>query len=156
MEMPARLKGRCVIFCYPWTGAPSLANPPGWDDIPGAHGSTPEAEGFRNLHIAFIGLRMPVFGLSTQSTGHQREFATRQKLPYRLLSDEHFVFQSALRLPIFETGGVRYLRRITLVLRDGAIERVFFPVYPPDTHAREVTAWCSASASYAAEIAKTP
>jgi peroxiredoxin len=145
--------GRTVVFCYPWTGGPGLTNPPGWDDVPGAHGSTPEAEGFRNLHAAFAGLRIPVFGLSTQSPKHQTDLALRLKLPYRLLSDEEFRFQSTLTLPTFEAGGVRYLKRLTIVLCDGVIERVFYPVHPPHTHPRAVVAWCSASTSYAEVVA---
>src|SRR5262245_39294339 len=33
----ARLPGLAIVYCYPWTGRPGLANPPNWDDIPGAH-----------------------------------------------------------------------------------------------------------------------
>ena len=32
-----------VVIIYPSTGRPGIANAPGWDVIPGAHGSTPEA-----------------------------------------------------------------------------------------------------------------
>ena len=49
----ARLAGRAIVYCYPWTGRPGEPNPPGWDDIPGAHGSTPQAEGFRDLYDGF-------------------------------------------------------------------------------------------------------
>ena len=38
----ARFQERAVVFVYPYTGTPGQPNPPGWDDIPGAHGSTPE------------------------------------------------------------------------------------------------------------------
>jgi peroxiredoxin len=33
------------------------------------------------------------------------------------------------------------LKRLTLVARNGRIEYVFYPVFPPDTHAEEVIAW---------------
>ena len=49
----ASLPGLSLVAVYPWTGRPGLANPPNWDDIPGAHGSTPELEGFRDLHAEF-------------------------------------------------------------------------------------------------------
>ena len=45
----AEVPGRSVLIIYPWTGRPGHPNPPNWDDIPGAHGSTPELEGFRDL-----------------------------------------------------------------------------------------------------------
>ena len=147
----SQLPGRTVVFCYPWTGRPGLANPPNWDTIPGAHGSTPEAEGFRNLHSAFVGQRVAVHGLSSQLADHHQELATRLKLNYPLVSDHDFAWADALRLPTFETGGTRYLRRLTFVLSAGKIERVFYPVARPDTHAREVMAWCTATAGYGAE-----
>jgi peroxiredoxin len=137
----AQLPGRVVVYCYPWTGRPGLANPPGWDEIPGAHGSTPQAEGFRDLHAGFQQVGAVVFGLSTQSTSYQQEMVDRLGLPFEIVSDEAFAFQQALALPLFETGGVRYLKRLTLAVRDGLIERVYYPVHMPAAHAREVCAW---------------
>jgi peroxiredoxin len=137
----AQLPGRVVVYCYPWTGQPGLANPPGWDDIPGAHGSTPQAEGFRDLHAGFQQVGAVVFGLSTQSTSYQQGMVERLGLPFEIVSDEAFSFQQALALPLFETGGVRYLKRLTLAVRDGLIERVYYPVHTPAAHAREVCAW---------------
>lgn len=137
----ARAEGWTVLFVYPWTGQPGADNPPGWDSIPGAHGSTPEAEGFRNLHNAFREHGIGLFGLSSQATDWQREFATRLELPFPLVSDAALQLQQALRLPTFATGGVTYLKRLTLVLKDGRIERVFYPVHPPETHPREVLLW---------------
>ncbi len=136
----AALPGLTVVFIYPWTGRPGLLNPPGWDDIPGAHGSTPEAEGFRDLHAKFVAQGASVFGLSAQDSAHQREFALRLKLPFELLSDEAMTFAQALALPSFHTGGVTYLKRLTLVVRAGRLEIVFYPVHPPDLHAAEVLA----------------
>ncbi len=137
----AELSGRAVVFCYPWTGRPGQPNPPSWDDIPGAHGSTPEAEGFRNLHIGFRDLGIQVFGLSTQPSEYQRELVERLALPYEIVSDEDFALQKKLALPTFATGGVRYLKRLTLGLKDGRIDRVYYPVDAPASHAREVCAW---------------
>ena len=139
-----RRGGRSVVYIYPWTGRPGLADPPGWDDIAGAHGSTPETAGFRDLHGEFAALDVAVFGFSTQSTEHQRELATRLGVPFALLSDAAFAVQRGLRLPTFAAGGVRYLTRLTLVVQDGCIARVFYPVHPPETHAREVLDWLKA------------
>lgn len=136
----ARLDGRWVVFIYPWTGKPGLANPPNWDDIAGAHGSTPEAEGFRDRYDAFRALGFGVFGLSGQTTADQQEFAHRLRMPFPLLSDAAGTLRDALRLPTFETGGVTYLRRLTLILRDGKIDRAIYPVHPPHTHAGNLLA----------------
>ena len=135
------LAGRAVIFFYPWTGRPGMADPPAWDDIPGAHGSTPEAAGFCDHHGAFRKNDVMVAGVSTQGSEHQREFAKRLKIPFDILSDDTFRLQRALSLPTFETGGVAYLKRLTLIVRDGRIESVFYPVPEPGVHAREVLDW---------------
>src|SRR5262245_29013723 len=137
----ARAKGRTIVYCYPWTGRPGAPNPPGWDDIPGAHGSTPEAEGFRDLYDGFRQVDAAVYGLSTQSTAYQRELVERLSLPFPIASDEGFALARALALPTFATGGVTYLKRLTLAVRDGRIERVYYPVALPAAHAREVCAW---------------
>jgi len=137
----ARVAGRAIVYCYPWTGRPGLANPEGWDDIPGAHGSTPQSEGFRDLYDGFRQVGAEVFGLSTQRTDYQRELAQRLHLPFALLSDADFLWQRALGLPTFTADNVTYLKRLTLAIKDGAIERIYYPVHPPAAHAREVCAW---------------
>jgi peroxiredoxin len=130
-----------VIYIYPWTGRPGLPDPPGWDAIPGAHGSTPESAGFRDLYSEFARRNVEVFGLSTQSSAYQRELAVRLALPFALLSDPAFELQRALGLPTFAAGGAFYLKRLTLFVRDGNIAHVFYPVHPPDTHAAAVLRW---------------
>lgn len=136
----ARRPGRYVVFVYPWTGSPGRPNPPHWDDIPGAHGSTPEAEGFRDACDAFRAAGFEVLGVSGQPTADQQELADRLGLPFPLLSDAAGALRKTLSLPTFETGGVIYLKRLTLVLGSGAIERVVYPVHPPHTHARALLA----------------
>jgi len=140
----ARFQERAIVFVYPMTGTPGVANPPHWDEIAGAHGSTPEAEGFRDCYAAFQIRDYEIFGLSSQASAAQRDFATRAGLPYLLLSDAEFAFADALGLPRFETGGVTYLRRLTLVVRNGVIYRCIYPVHPPQTHASALLAELSA------------
>lgn len=134
----AAVGGRAIVFVYPFTGAPGQPNPPHWDDIPGAHGSTAEAEGFRDAMPEFAFRGYKVFGLSAQKTADQQAFARRVALTFPLLSDEGFAFANALRLPRFETGGATYLKRLTLQLDNGRIVRCLYPVHPPHTHARDL------------------
>ena len=134
----ARYQERAIVFVYPMTGTPGVANPPDWDAIPGAHGSTPEAEGFRDVHSEFELLGYEIFGLSTQSSESQHAFAARAGIPYLLLSDETLAFAYALTLPRFETGGSIYLKRLTMIVRNGVIYRVIYPVYSPALHTREL------------------
>ena len=137
----AELPGLTVLFCYPRTGRPDQELPPGWDAIPGARGCSPEACGFRDRHQQFADLGARVLALSTQDHEYQREMAERLHLPFPVLSDERLELVGALRLPAFETSGWTLVKRLTLVIRDGRIEHVFYPVFPPDTHAAEVLEW---------------
>jgi peroxiredoxin len=132
---------RLVIYCYPMTGRPDRQLPQGWDDIPGARGCTPETCGFRDHHKDLAKLGAEVFGLSVQDTPYQQEMVKRLEVPFEVLSDEHFRFTDALRLPTFTAGGMRLMKRLTLIARGGRIEQVFYPVFPPDTHAEQVIAW---------------
>lgn len=136
----ARYQERAIVFIYPFTGTPGEPNPPGWDEIAGAHGSTPEVEGFRDLYDRFELRGYEVFGISGQTIEAQRGFAARTGVPYLLLSDAQFAFANALKLPRFQAGGVDYLKRLTLIVRDGVIYRCIYPVHPPHTHAASLVA----------------
>jgi peroxiredoxin len=133
--------GRTVVYAYPRTGRPDVEMPKGWNDIPGARGCTPESCAFRDHFQELQALGANVFGLSTQESDYQREAVKRLHLPFELLSDSDLAFARALRLPTFEIEGMTLIKRLTLILRDGSIEKVFYPVFPPDSHAEEVTAW---------------
>lgn len=138
----AALPGRSVVYAYPRTGMPGEGVfHEGWDSIPGARGCTPESCGFRDHHADMAALGVAVYGLSTQDTAFQREAAARLKLPFDLLSDDRLTLTRALRLPTFRVRGLTLLKRLTLVVRDGMVEHVFYPVFPPHTHAEQVLAW---------------
>jgi peroxiredoxin len=136
------LRGRAVVYAFPRTGRPGEALPTGWDAIPGARGCTPQSCGFRD-HFAELGALGvgQLYGLSTQSRDDQREVAQRLHLPFALLSDAGLGLQRALTLPTFEVDGMTLLKRLTLVLDDGVVTKVFYPVFPPDRSAAEVVAW---------------
>ncbi len=134
-------KGASVVYVYPWTGAPGVVDPPGWDNIPGAHGSTPETEGFRDHYLRFRAQRIEVFGLSSQPTEYHAELIARLAVPFPLLSDAQFAIKDALGLPTFDAGGTPYFKRLTLFVRDGRLAHAFYPVERPASHAREVLEW---------------
>jgi len=138
----AWLAGRTVLYIYPRTGVPGVDAPPGWDDIPGARGCTPQSCGFRDHFAELKGLGVDhLFGLSTQDTDYQREAAARLHLPFAILSDDKLAFARALKLPTFTTSGMTLLKRMALVIDDRVIAKVFYPVFPPDQNAAEVIAW---------------
>jgi peroxiredoxin len=138
----ARLSGCTVVYIYPRTGRPGQALPTGWNAIPGARGCTPQSCSFRDHfdELKSLGVRQ-VYGLSTQDSDYQREVVERLHLPFAILSDAGFALQRALRLPTFEVDGMVLLKRMALVIDDGGITKVFYPVFPPDRSAAEVVAW---------------
>ncbi|MEU9090078.1 MerR family transcriptional regulator [Streptomyces sp. NPDC048428] len=135
-------EGRSIVYCYPLTGRPDTDLPEGWNNIPGARGCTSEACDFRDHHddLEAAGATH-VFGLSSQSTAYQKEVVDRLRLPFPMVSDTGFRLSAVLGLPTFDFGGTPLYKRITLVIRDGRIEHVFYPVFPPNTHARQVLGW---------------
>ncbi len=137
------LAGRTIVYCYPRTGLPHEDPPAGWDDIPGARGCTPQSCAFRDHHAELRAFGADVFGLSTQETDYQQEVVARLHLPFELLSDAKLELTQALRLPTFTVAGMTLVKRLTLVVRDGVIEKVFYPVFPPNKNAEDVIAWLS-------------
>jgi peroxiredoxin len=140
------LAGRAVVYIYPRTGRPGQKLPDGWDAIPGARGCTPQSCSFRDHFAELRGLGVArLYGLSTQDTDYQREAAERLHLPFALLSDAGLGFTRALRLPTFAVEGMTLIKRMVLVIDDGTITKVFYPVFPPDESAGAVVAWLRAS-----------
>jgi peroxiredoxin len=132
---------RTIVYCYPRSGMPDRDPPPSWNAIPGARGCTPQSCSFRDEHARFAKLGAQVFGLSTQSIEVQRELANRIDLPFELLSDAQLAWTRALNLPTFTFDADVCIKRLTLVLFRGRIEKVFYPVFPPDKSAGEVLEW---------------
>jgi peroxiredoxin len=139
------LPGRTVVYVYPRTGVPGQPLPDGWDAIPGARGCTPQSCSFRDhfAELKRLGVAQ-LFGLSTQDSEYQREAAERLRLPFPILSDAGLMLANAIRLPTFTVAGMTLLKRMALVIDDGVIAKVFYPVFPPDKSAEEVIAWLQA------------
>jgi peroxiredoxin len=143
----SKLKGRTVVYIYPRTGRPGQALPTGWDDIPGARGCTPQSCAFRDHFAELKDLGVAhLFGLSTQDTAYQKEAVERLHLPFAVLSDEKLALATALKLPTFAVDGMTLIKRMALIVDDGVITHVFYPVFPPDKNAEEVAAWLRAAA----------
>jgi peroxiredoxin len=138
------IPGRVVVYAYPRMGRPGVENPEGWDMIPGARGCTPQSCSFRDHFAELKALGVDrLFGLSTQDSDYQREAAERLHLPFAILSDEQLTLTRAMRLPTFNADGMTLLKRFTLVIDDGTVRHVFYPVFPPDRSASDVVAWLS-------------
>jgi peroxiredoxin len=152
----SKLAGRTVVYIYPRTGVPGQPPPDGWDAIPGARGCTPQSCSFRD-HFADLKLLgvAHLYGLSTQDTAYQSEAVERLKLPFAILSDRNLALARAIKLPTFTVAGMILLKRMALVIDAGVISKAFYPVFPPDKSAEEVTAWLRAASAPIPKFART-
>jgi|SRR5450830_248542 len=135
------IQGRTVIYIYPMTGRPDVPLPDGWDGIAGARGCTPQSCGFRDHYSKLKAFNTSVFGLSAQTSEYQKEAQDRLHLPFELLSDEALQLKSLLQLPTFLISGMELYKRLTMIVDNGYITKVFYPVFPPDRNAEEVLKW---------------
>ena len=139
----AGLHGRTIIYAYPRTGVPGeISVVDDWDMIPGARGCTPQSCAFRDHYddLKALGVAQ-MFGLSTQDSAYQGEMAARLHLPFGVLSDEHLVLTRALNLPVMLVDKLTLLKRLTMVIEEARIVKIFYPVFPPDRNALEVAQW---------------
>ncbi|GAB3053950.1 redoxin family protein [Sediminivirga luteola] len=142
--------GRVLIYVFPTTGSPEHDMPEGWDSIPGARGCSPHNCDMRNHYADLVrsGVRH-VFGLSSQRAEYQQALVRALRLPYPLLTDESLVLAADPGLPVFTAGTLTVYRRLALVVDEGVISHVFYPVFPPDGHARVVLEWLNANPAHA-------
>jgi peroxiredoxin len=141
LNLASAARGLIVVYVYPRTGTPGGPLPEGWDEVAGARGCTPQSCAFRD-HAAELAARgASVIGISAQSSADQLEFARREHIPYPLLSDDDLQLAITPRLPTFEIAGMRLYKRLTFIARAGRIEKVFYPVFPPERNASDVLAW---------------
>lgn len=141
-------KGLGVVYVFPRAGRPDSPLLDGWDLIPGARGCTPQACAFRDhfLELKDLGVDF-LFGMSTQTVEDQQEIVSRLHLPFPLLSDQSLAFSEAAKLPLFKTNGLVLLKRFTMILKEGRVQKIFYPVFPPDQNAADVIHWLRSDAS---------
>ena len=132
---------RLVIYCYPMTGRPDKPLPEKWDNIPGAIGCTPQTCSFRDSYDDFITLNAIPIGLSTQSVDDIKEMTTRLLVPYDVVSDKGLNFINQLKLPTFNIDSKVYIKRMTMIVEKSIIKKVFYPVFPPDIHVKDIIEW---------------
>ena len=125
LELRVFCAERAVLYLYPATGVPgrdpAIDPAPGWDDIAGAAGCTPQSLGFQRECGGFASLGVRVAGISTQPLAEQRDFAERHALPFPLLCDEQLRLQRAWALPTFIVGSRTFLKRMVLYVEDNQV-----------------------------------
>lgn len=142
IDLGALGSGRTLIYVFPMTGSPDHDIPDGWDDIPGARGCSPQNCDIRDHYADLLNVGIDrVYGLSSQPIAYQKRLVEALHLPYPLLTDDAFRLAANPGLPVLSAGDLSVYRRQSLIVRGSTIEHVFYPVFPPDRHARTVLEW---------------
>lgn len=123
------------------TGNPNKPLPTNWNDIPGAKGCTPQTCSIRDNYEELIKLNAIPIGLSTQSLEDINEMVLRLGVQYDVLSDYNFELLNLLHLPYFEVDNFKFIKRLTLIIENSIIQKVFYPIYPPELHINEILNW---------------
>ena len=106
-------------------------------------GCTAEGCNIRDNHAAFVDANVEILGISKDSVKRQKNFATKQNFPYRLLSDE-----SGETVEAFGAWGPKkfmgrefdgILRSSFLINEEGVVEKVYSKV-KTKTHGVDVLA----------------
>lgn len=134
-----------VYYFYPMIGDPAELPGDDWNSIPGARGCTPQSCSYRDKYSSFSKSKVRVFGVSGQQ--HEKQCAAKERLhlPFELLSDINFNLCDSLMLPKFVYNGELYVKRVTLIVVNGMIEMVFYPVFPSDSDSDLVLKWLGQS-----------
>ena len=148
----SRLTGTTVVYCYPMTSQPGVTPPDGWDEIPGARGCTQQSCSFRDNFSVLSKLNAVVFGMSTQGIDYQKEMAERLQLPFSVISDSKFAFCDTLNIPTFIADGKRVMKRITIIIEDGIIEVVHYPIFQSSSDPGWVIAYLSSKLNMRPEL----
>jgi peroxiredoxin len=138
---PVDIRDFEVLYVYPRSGRPGVPLLPGWDEIPGARGCTPQSCAFRDHAAELRDLGVRVAGLSAQTLEDQREFAERNRMPFPVIADPELRLGGALGLPTFDVEGLTLYKRLALLAEAARIVKVFYPVFPPDRNAADVVEW---------------
>jgi len=132
---------RMVLYFFPMTGRPDRPLPENWNNIPGAKGCTIQTCSFRDNYDEIISLNAVPIGISTQRVDDNKEMTSRLAVPYDVLSDERLELRTALKLPIFSLNNKNYLRRLTLIIENNIIKKIFYPIHNIHKHIEEVLEW---------------
>ncbi len=136
-----------VLYFFPMISIPGKKLPSGWNDIPGARGCTPQNITI-NEHIEDLQkYNVSVCGISTQSIDELTELSLLRKFSQSLISDTSLKFQEKLKIPTFHVENKTRYKRLTLIVKNSKIIKVFYPIFPPDKHIFEIIKWFETNSS---------
>ncbi len=132
---------RLVIYFYSMTGHPDKKLPDNWNKIVGAQGCTLENCNFRDNYDKLIQLNALPIGISTQTVDDIKEMTQRINIKYDILSDSDLVCVNTLSLPTFSINERTFIKRLTIIVENNIIKKVFYPVVSISKHVNNVIKW---------------
>ncbi len=130
-----------ILYFFPMMIMPGKDLPLGWNDIPGARGCTPQNISFSENNATLEKFNAISIGISSQPIYDLEQLSSRRKLSQILVSDSKLEFQKRLNIPTFNVEDKKMYKRLTLVVKDYKIVKVFYPIFPPDKHIFEILKW---------------
>jgi len=134
---------RLVIYFYSMTGNPKKKLPENWKNIPGASGCTLENSNFRDKYDSFIKLNSIPIGVSTQEIEDIKEMTMRLNIQFDILSDSNLKCTNKLSLPTFTIKDKTFIKRLTIIVENNTVKKVFYPVFEINKHIDRVLEWLS-------------
>ena len=132
---------KMILYFFSMTGRPDRSLPENWNTIPGAKGCTIQTCLFRDNYDKFISLNTIPIGISSQTVDDNKEMTSRLAVPYDVLSDEKLELANALNLPVFKVNKKIYIKRLSLIIENNIIKKIFYPIYDIDFHIKELLKW---------------
>ena len=134
-------KKYAILYFFPQMGIPGKDLPQGWNDIPGARGCTPQNISINKHLKELVKYSAIPIGISTQPIAELEQLSSLRNLSQILVSDNKLEFQKQLNVPVFTVDGNTMYKRLTLVIKNSKIIKVFYPVFPPDKHIFDILEW---------------
>jgi peroxiredoxin len=131
-----------ILYFFSMIAIPSENVPSSkWNDIPGARGCTPQNISMSKHSNDLQKYDAVSIGISTQPINELAKVSTLRKFLQPLVSDSGLEFQEKLNIPTFKFESKTMYKRLTLIVRESRIVKVFYPIFPPDKHIFEILEW---------------
>lgn len=130
-----------ILYFFPTMKVPGSPLPADWSNIPGARGCTPQNIAFNEHGADFQRYDAVSIGVSTQSIDELIQLSALRSFSQPLVSDSDLEFQQKLGVPTFQIEENTFYKRLTLIIQESKIIKVFYPVFPPDTHVLKILEW---------------
>ena len=136
-----------VMYFFPMMAVPEKSLPEGWNDVPGARGCTPQNITISHHIQDLQKYDAKTFGISTQPIEELTMLSNLRKFSQPLISDSSLKFREKLGIPTFKVENKIMYKRLTLIVCEFKIIKVFYPVFPPDKHILEILEWLENNSS---------